>query len=369
LLNAAVIGAGLAGFHHCRAYFKADNSKLVAVSDSLDDRLKQVKSEFGNVDTYKDYGELLKRDDIDIVSIATPNFTHARIALEAIESGKNVFLEKPMALTLERCDQIIEAAERNNVKITIDYEGRLNPLFAEIKEHIDKGEVGKVASVAIFHWRGPFGIKPGGWTQQSKYAGNIFFEQVIHWFDILRWYGGEIKQIHCLANDWVREEFDFAQTAFINLTYESGAVGQIAQTINGFWVEEGLWVIGTKAAITAGFVYHPTGNSGFIRFKPHQEDITSDKRPDIVRTKIFGSNEIFEFDVMERHVQDFVNRVEKGLDPIVKGIDGRKTVELALAAEESAMEKKLVMLPLERSPDFALKRERAKQGFDNTIII
>jgi len=358
LLNAAVIGVGLSGFHHCRAYFKAKNSTLVAVSDRLDDRLKEAKGEFGDIALYRDYKELLKRDDIDIVSVTTPSFTHPKIALEAIESGKNVFLEKPMAFTLEKCDQIIEAAQRNNVKITIDYEERLNPLFSEIKELIDTGKMGKVASTSISHWRRPFDIKPGGWSQKSKYVGNLFIEEIIHWFDILRWYGGEIKEIYCITNDWVRKEFDYAQTAFINFVYENEGIGEISQTINGFWVREDLWVIGTKAAIFAGFRYYPTGNSGFIRFKPHQEDIIADRRPDIVNTKIFGSDEIFEFDCMERHVQDFVNRVEKGLDPIVKGIDGKKTIELALAAEKSAVEKKLVTLPLERSPDFALERER-----------
>jgi len=351
MLRAAVIGLGV-GFFHCRGYAKSKNAELVAVCNRGEDRLRKAREEFGKVDLYTDYKKLLNRDDIDVVSIATPSYLHSTMALEAIASGKHVFLEKPMAFTLEKCDEIIEAAKKNNVKITIDYEFRINPFWSEVKDFINKGEVGQIASAAVYHWRKPFNVKKGGWSQKSKYVGNLLFEEMVHWFDLLRWYGGEIKKIHCLANDWVRKEFDYDQNVFINFEYEDGGIGQVSQTINGFDMRTTLWVIGTEAAILGKAIYSDEGNWGERLFKPHQRDIPSDRDPKIVKKRKFGE-EIYEMVSIEEHVRDFVDRIVEDRGPLVTGVGGRKTIELCLAAEKSARTGEVVKLPLEGSSDFA----------------
>lgn len=371
MLGAAVIGLGI-GLVHCRAFVESEDAKLLAVCDLLDERRSRAKSLFRDVDTYKDYGELLKRDDVDVVSVAAPNFLHAKIALDAIEAGKHVFLEKPMALTLEECDELIKAARRKNVKLTVDFELRFLPVWSDIKNLIDEGRLGRVASAAIYWWRAPFRgpIKPGRWGKHAKFAGNMLFEEAIHWFDMLRWYGGEVRQVHCLTNDWVRREFEYEQTAFVNLEYESGAAGQISQTIAGFETYGSIWTIGTKASVLASITYSPFGNHGVMRLKPHPEklvdeyipiDRSADPMEYLVKTKHFGE-EIFETHGMEKHVQRFVEDIVEDREPLVTGEDGRKSVEACLAAEMSAKSGKPVRLPLKKSPEFAL--DRARKGIE-----
>lgn len=372
LIGAAVIGLGV-GLAHCRAYEESEDAKLLAVCDLLDKRLSKAKSAFPKVDLYKDYGELLKRDDIDVVSIAVPNFLHAKVALDAIEAGKNVFLEKPMAFTLEECNEIVRAALKNDVKITIDFELRFSPVFRDIKKLIDDGKIGRVASTAIYWWRIPFHgpFKPGKWGEYRKFAGNMLFEEAIHWFDMLRWYGGEVTEVHCLTNDWVRKEIKYEQTAFVNFNYRSGAVGQISQTINGFETHGTIWTIGTKGSVLASITYSPFGNQGVMRYTPHPENIVDEYRgisridnkvEYIVKTRCFG-DEVFEIHAMERHIQRFVEDIVEDREPLVTGEDGRKSVELCLAAEMSARNNEPVRLPLRKSPDFAL--DRAREGIED----
>ena len=167
MIGAAVIGLGV-GMLHCEGYAKSRHAKLLAVCvKEREEKLGKARKRFGKVDTYKGYKEVLERDDIDVVSVVTPNYTHYQIAMEAIKAGKHVMLEKPMALTLEEAQSLVIAAEKNAVKLGVNFCCRYTPRFAEIKRLVDGGDAGRITSVAAYSWRSPSTPKSHGACKAS----------------------------------------------------------------------------------------------------------------------------------------------------------------------------------------------------------
>lgn len=357
MIKAAVIGLNQ-GINHCRGYTDAENARLVAVSDLVETRLEKAMQEFSGIDTYKDYKEMIKRTDIDVVSITVPPFLHTKIALDVIESGKNILIEKPLALTLEDCDKIIHSAEKRGVKVGVQFNKRFHPLFKDIKNIIEKGDLGQIAAVSATYWRFPFGVtsKPGQWSGKRKYAGSILFEDGIHWLDLLRWFGGEIIKVHSIDNNWVRPEFDFSQTIFMNLEFKKGGIGSFWQTINGFGNSGTMWIIGTKACLLATLTYSPNGDIVETLLKVHQKDLKKDRQPNLINAKRYGG--IFEtYDQSIRaHFEELSNNLLSNKNFPITGEDGKRAVELCLAAEKSAQEKLPITLPLKKTPGLENKK-------------
>lgn len=363
----AIIGLGL-GQAYAAACETSKYADLLAVSDLLEDRMNKVKKRFPTVDCYKNYKELLERDDIDIVCIATPNFNHKDIALDVVKKGKHVFLEKPMALTLEDCDTLIEAAEREGVKLTIDFEMRLTSPFSNVKSQLKSGRMGRFATAFVNIWRMPFHVKPGWWSQQEKLCGGVLIESAVHIFDLLRWYGGDISQVHSLANkDGCRSEVDYPTTHYVNLKYkgEKSGTAQISFTLSGFNTEFIVGVVGTDASSLIRQIFSPSGCYSVLGFKRHPKDI-SEEYTGPVSYEYFGGKAYAEMAGVKDHVQNFIERIVKGEEPLVSPDDGRKSVELALAAEESERTGNVVDLPLSKSPKFALERaQTSKEDIDD----
>ena len=352
MLGAAVIGLGV-GRHHCEGYAKSSDAKLLAVCDLLEDRLRLAKDRYG-VNVYKDYHELLKREDIDVVSLCTPDFTHVKIGVEVLEAGKHLLLEKPMALKLEDCDRIMRAAEKNDRKLGVGFEMRINPLSRGVKKLIDDGTVGEVASVSISLWRVTFWPKPGRWIQQRRYAGSMIIEEGCHWFDLARWYGGEISQVYAVGSG-VRKDFDFEQTVHTGIKFTSGAVGQISQSILGFHSRWTAWVTGSRSSVYAELANPPPGFIAKISTKEHRDDLMADHEKGLVKTLSLG-DQAREASAVALNVQNFLRCISENQEPLATGLDGRKALELCLAADLSIYTGEIVNLPLRRTPDFIAEK-------------
>lgn len=369
-IGAAVIGLGI-GTAHAEACATSEHADLLAVSDLLEYRRNGVKRRFPNIDCYEDYKELLERNDINLVCVVTPNFTHKDIALDAIEAGKHVFLEKPMALTLEDCDTLIEAAEKREVKLTIDFELRFTPPFSYIKNYLGEGRMGAFATAFINIWRMPFHVKPGWWSQQEKFCGGNLLESAVHCFDLLRWYGGDICQVHALENEGgCRPEFDYPTTYYVNLKYEGkkNRSAQLTFTLSGFNEEFILGLVGTRASSHIRQVFSPCGCYSVLGVKHHPKNILEEYGTGLVSYEYLGGREQAEMKAVKDHVHDFIEKIYKKKESTVTLEDGRRSVELCLAAEESARSGKVVDLPLSESPRFAILRaQKGKEEITNYL--
>ena len=346
VLGAAVIGLGV-GRSHCEGYATHPKCRLVAVSDLIEERLSWAREKYG-VETHKDYNEILARDDVDVVSVCTPDFTHVRLAAEALEADQYVLVEKPMALKLEDCDAMIRAAEKSGRMLSVDHCLRVSPLFSTIKALIDDGTLGDMAGLGIYHWRGSFLIKPGRWIQKRRYAGSMTLQKMCHSVDLAQWFGGELSEVYAVGKS-VRKDFDYEQTVYINTKFKDGAIGLIAHTILGFPGRWTLWIIGSKASVYSESGRTSKGPISELRIKEHKEDLVEDHEYDKIVRDV-DSKEFREMDVIAEYTRRYVDCILEDRKPPVLGQDGKKVVEICLASDLSIHEGKTIALPLGETP-------------------
>jgi predicted dehydrogenase len=140
-----VIGAGLFGENHAVVYSRLPGVELVAVCDQNEERAKEIAERYGARTYYTDYQKVLADPEIKAVSIATPDFAHAEIALAAAQAGKHILCEKPLATTVEEAQAIVDAAAQAGVKLMVDFHNRVNPPFAAAREQVQSGAIGTPA--------------------------------------------------------------------------------------------------------------------------------------------------------------------------------------------------------------------------------
>ena len=144
-LNVAVIGAGSMGKNHARVYSSIKDVELIAVCD-IDDESKKIADEFG-AKHYKNYNDMVKNEKLDAVSVCIPTKLHKNVALDIIKNKINILVEKPIAATTQEAKEIIDAAERNNVKLMVGHIEQFNPAVMELKKRIEKNELGSILQV------------------------------------------------------------------------------------------------------------------------------------------------------------------------------------------------------------------------------
>ncbi len=145
-VRVGVIGVGAMGFHHARNYAELAQAQLVAVADVDATRVAQVAERFG-CNAYTDYNEMFKREDLDAISVAVPTSLHHRIALDVINAGFHVLVEKPIASTLEQAEEMTAASHAKGVLLQIGHVERFNPAVQELKRRMKAGELGCVSSI------------------------------------------------------------------------------------------------------------------------------------------------------------------------------------------------------------------------------
>ena len=196
-INCGIIGYGAAfnmGSYHMNMINATPGLKGVAVCDNDSSRLEAAKNDFPGIETYKGVDKLLNSDDIDLVVVVTPHNTHAPIAVQCLNNGKHIIIEKPMAITTEEATSMIETAQKKNVMLSVFHNRRYDGDFLTIKEAIDKGLVGDVFRIELYI--GSYG-HPGIWWRSDKnISGGAFHDWGIHLVDwVLNLIPEEIESI------------------------------------------------------------------------------------------------------------------------------------------------------------------------------
>lgn len=231
LVRIGLIGAGWIGCHHGRNVAANPYAELAAVSDTAIDKAKA----FGDAEgvparIYADYRDMLAQDDIDAVIVASPNALHAEHATAAAEAGKHIYLEKPMAITLEDCRQVARAAEKAGVKCAMGYHRRFNPLVEHAKALQSEGQLGDLVlaeSDYIHYVPGDWDI--WDWLGKEEIAGSLIHAGAGHNIDLLRHFCGEVVEVSCFKDIRMprKRQVETEDVAVINLRFESGALGRV----------------------------------------------------------------------------------------------------------------------------------------------
>jgi len=259
-----IIGGGTFGWFHLTAYSQLQREgkvELVALADINEEVLERRAREF-RVKTYKDYREMLEREELDGVSVVTPDHLHREITLDALEAGVHVLVEKPMDLTVEGALEMAERARKKGLLLQVDFHKRYDPYHIELKRAIEEGRVGEVEYG--YSWMEDRIDVPKemlkAWAERSS---PVWFLGV-HMFDLARWLMGGPKAKRVYAFGWKRklasmgvDTYDAIKTT---VEFENGAVF----TFDNSWilpegfeaiVHQGIRVVGTEGVVEVDSQY------------------------------------------------------------------------------------------------------------------
>lgn len=233
-VNLGIIGLGYIGMIHLRHSLKLANAQVMAAADLSPKALKQAKG-YGVKETYSNYEDLLKNPQVDAVLISLPTHLHLKCMRQAAEAKKAVFLEKPIATSVEDAKEILSLSERNSVKLMLGYPLRFNPAFARLKQDFDNGLIGDVENAhATYISSGPFFHRaegyspvpvPDWWFNIQYTGGGVLVDLGCHVINLLRWFFGEIVDIKGFFGH--RFNMDFEDSAMCLAKFNSGTVSAI----------------------------------------------------------------------------------------------------------------------------------------------
>jgi predicted dehydrogenase len=325
-----IIGAGIWGSVHAKVYAKDPRVKLISICDVDEEKARKLVEKSGAENYCTDFNDLVKRPDIVGISIATPDFTHFQPAIAAINAGKHLLIEKPMATRVEEAARILEEAKKAKIKLMVDFHNRWNPCFLKIKESIDKGELGKISLVYLRLSNPSFvPLKWFSWSEKSSVAWFLG----AHTVDLARWLlKDEVKKVYCVSRSKVLRGRGVNTPDFFEslIEFEKGCVV----------VMENAWILPETAPNVVDFKCQVIGSKGSIYadLSHHRalEKYTEEKTeyPDVfVLTEIYGKLMGFAF----QSIRHFIDCVMDDREPISSGKDGLEVTKIICAMEESIL--------------------------------
>ncbi|MBO7147195.1 MAG: Gfo/Idh/MocA family oxidoreductase [Lentisphaeria bacterium] len=190
-LKIGAIATGGRGLNAWQAHQPENGIEMVAGADISEEANKKFKEQFPNAETFSDYRDVLKIDDIGAVFISTPDYCHEEMAIAALEAGKAVYLEKPMAITIEGCDRILKTAMETGSKLFIGHNMRHFPVVLKMKEIIDSGMIGEVTCGWCRHFVGYGGDAYfRDWHSEQRYSNGLLLQKGAHDIDVMHWLMG-----------------------------------------------------------------------------------------------------------------------------------------------------------------------------------
>ncbi len=236
----AILGLGhwYSAYNLARALREYPKAELVAVAWHNSAQLGAFTSDF-QIPGYQEYGELLKREDIDIVHLSPPVSEMADCAISAARAGKHIVLGKPMAMTMEEADRMVEAVETSGVKC-VAFQGTKRLRSGDLKARIDAGEIGKII---VMHQTARWSIaedwyhsgSPGWFVDPKQTPGGAFIDEGIYWLDQLRWLAGsEVIQVGAKMANLVHRDIEVEDWGMGTFTFANGIIATLeaAWTIN-----------------------------------------------------------------------------------------------------------------------------------------
>jgi UDP-N-acetyl-2-amino-2-deoxyglucuronate dehydrogenase len=354
-VRVGTIGMGFIGMFHCDAMISVPEAHLVAVADVCKTpNLKKAQEKF-NCETYENINDLLLRNDIDAVTIGSPSGFHADIAIRAAKKKKHILTEKPIEITLDKCDKMIEAAKANGVKLGVISQHRWDPGMLELKEAVDTGKLGDlVLGDAYIKWfRSQEYYDSGGWRGTWKIdGGGALMNQGVHTVDMLQWVMGDVVSVTAQCATLAHERIEVEDVAQALLKFKNGALGTIIGSTAIYpGMNERVEVTGTKGTIVVD------------KDQVTMRDIMGEQKADNAGSLEDRGSGAADPQAISNHghvsqIRDFMQAIIEGREPLIPGEEGRKPLEIILAVYESAKTGKTVKLPIKNKPKAKAKTKK-----------
>ncbi len=350
-----IVGLGMIAEFHARAIQAMDGGHLVCgYSRTGGEKADTFAKTFGVKVYTGDFEEFLNAPGLDIVTIATPSGAHLEPALAAAKHKKHVVCEKPLEVTLERCDQMITACKKAKVKLGGIFPSRTNEAAQTIKAAADAGRFGKftVCNALIPWWRTQQYYDSGGWRGTWELdGGGALMNQSIHTIDLLQWIAGPVKEVSSYASCLAHKRIAVEDAAVGALRFKSGAVGAIIGSTAmypGHGAE--LQISGEKGSawlrgghlVAWQFEKEEPEDAGIrAKFAPPTEDKGKSGAAD---------PRAISFVRHQKQFENFARCIGGKETLLVDGAESRKAVELVLAVYQGALTHKPAVLPLKKTP-------------------
>jgi len=357
-LNTALAGIGKVTAMHASSLVNLEESHFTAVCSRSKEKAEEFASGYG-IKAYTDVAEMVAKEKIDVVIICTPHPNHREPAIEALEAGAHVLIEKPLASSLEDCDAMIEASERCGRQIGVIGQRRWYPAAMRVKSAIDAGKIGKpvLGTVHMLGWRDRAYYDSDPWRGTWKgEGGGVLVNQAPHQLDMIQWFMGEIDECYGIWSNLNHPYIEVEDTANAILKFKNGAVANVivsnsqkpgifgkvhvhgengasvgVQTDGGAMFVAGmssileppvndLWTVPGEEEMLVQWVKE---DSGFFNNLPNRMDYFH-----------------------ERNIEDFLRAILAGRKPLITGVEGRVTVEIFTAIYRSTRDGLPVKWPL-----------------------
>lgn len=325
----AIVGCGRISKRHVQVMNQMPDLKLVAVCDVIKDRAHETAEPLA-IPYYLDALEMVKQEKPDIVAILTDSGSHPRVGSELAPYVKVVVVEKPMALTLEDADHLIEVCETHGTRLFVVKQNRFNPAIQQLRHAVDQGRFGKMVlgTVRIRWSRGQDYYDQAPWRGTWKLDGGVFTNQASHHIDLLQWLLGPVESVKSYISTRL-VDIEAEDTGVAVLRFKSGALGVVEATTatRPKDLEGSISVLGEKGSVVVGgFSVNRMTTWNFTESAPEDEEaIRAITDPPNVYG--FGHQPFYE---------DMMACLESGRRSMLDGLEGRKSIEIINALYESA---------------------------------
>ena len=342
----ALIGCGRISPNHLAAAL-ANKLEIVGLCDidaaMLEDKILKFKLDATKVAQYDDYQLMLDEQKPELVSICTESGKHAAIALECIRRGINIIVEKPIALSIEDADAIIEKARKHNVKVCACHQNRFNKSVVKIREAMDQRRFGRLFyGTAHIRWnRGHEYYDRASWRGTWEQDGGALMNQCIHNIDLLRWMmGNEVTEVFAYTDKLNHPYIEAEDLGIALIRFANGSYGIIEGTTDIYPknLEETLYLFGEKGTVKAGGQSVNIIEEWFFSdMLDEAEEVKASYHENPPNVYGFGHTPLF---------ADVIDAIRTDRQPKVTAEDGKRALELVLAIYKSAAEGRPVKFPL-----------------------
>jgi UDP-N-acetyl-2-amino-2-deoxyglucuronate dehydrogenase len=337
-IKIGVVGSGSIANTHIKSIQEVINAELVAVYSRNKETVQKLADTY-NLKAYTDYQEFLTNAGIDMVVIVTPSGTHAQLGIDAAKAGKHVVVEKPIDITIEKTNQLIEACKEANVSLSCIFQHRFDEAVQDVKKVLNEGEFGQLnfgaARTTIYRsqeyydsgaWRGTWELDGGG----------ALINQSIHYIDLLLYLMGPVDEVYAYTATRAHERIEVEDIGVATVKFKSGALGLIEGNTTAYpGFSTTLDIFGTNGSVIIenDHIKEWKFKSG-LEYENKQNNIEKDVSSNIVKT-----NKSF-----VKQYTDIVQAIVENRKPLVTGEEARKPLELIMAIYQSAKEGRPVKL-------------------------
>ncbi len=357
-----IVGCGMIANFHAKAIADIRGAKLVACYDAVAASADRLAAAQG-CRAYHKLDEMLADPEVDVITIGTPSGAHMEPAVAAARAGKHVIVEKPLEITLKRCDQIIRECEKNKVKLSAIFPSRFHRSSNELKRAMTEGRFGRLTlGEAYVKWyRSQAYYDSGAWRGTWELdGGGALMNQAIHSVDLLTWLMGPVVEITAQAGLLAHERIAVEDTVVATLKFANGALGVIEATTAAYpgylkrieiHGSEGSAAMEEEDVVTWDFAKKGRGDAA-IKKRMAESISTAGGASDPSAIGHHGHTEQF---------RDLLDAVRENRQPVVDGIEGRRSVEIILGIYKAAETGKAVKLPLASDPVLQVRAKKVKK--------